>query len=47
MTHYYETVSKFLSALMVDSIHDVKYDGKRFGRQYCVCGQAIELGYFF
>ena len=42
-----ETVSKFLSALKVDLIKDVKYVGKEIKNSKCVCGQPIQYCYYF
>ena len=42
-----ETITKFLEALNIDTIGDVKYDEKLCGRLRCVCGQPIKNGYLF
>lgn len=47
MEHYDETISKFLEALNVDSIKDVRYQGKIFTYQRCICGQRIQTCYIF
>ena len=47
MKHYDETISKFLEALNVDSIRDVRYQGKKFTYQRCICGQRIQTCYVF
>lgn len=47
MEHYDETISKFLEALNVDSIKDVRYQGKIFTYQRCICGQRIQTCYVF
>lgn len=46
MNSFEETITKFLSALKVDSVYDVRYVGKNY-RGICVCGQPIEYGYKF
>ena len=47
MQHYEETIEKFLGALNVDLIRDVRYQGKCYGGYHCVCGQRIKNGYMF
>ena len=48
MNHYEETVLKFSTALgKIDSIKDVRYQGKYYGGYHCVCGQRIKNGYQF
>lgn len=46
MDGYSETVSKFLDALCVDLVKDIKYVDKNY-RGVCVCGQPIVHGYKF
>lgn len=41
-----ETIQKFLTALHVDSVKDVKYVGKKING-VCVCGQPITYCYEF
>lgn len=47
MKHYEETITKFLDALNVDLIGDVRYQGRCYGTYHCVCGQRIKRGYMF
>ena len=47
MSHYTETISKFLSALKVDTITTIKFQGRVIQKQTCICGQAIEHCYVF
>ena len=47
MKHFEETIIKFLAALKVDLIQDVRYQGRCYGDYYCVCGQRIKRGYMF
>ena len=47
MTKSQIIVGKFLDTLKVDSIKDVKYVGKFFSYQRCVCGQPIKTAYKF
>ena len=42
-----KTIEKFLDALKVDSTKDVKYVGKNFSYQHCICGQPIKKAYKF
>ena len=42
-----ETITKFLGALHVDTIAEVKCIEKVRGRFWCVCGQPIKNGYLF
>ena len=46
MESYKETVGKFLYALNVDTVTDIKYIGKYY-RGTCICGQPIEYGHKF
>ena len=41
-----ETIEKFLTALKVDSVKDIKYLGKNLNGT-CVCGQPIKHCYKF
>ena len=47
MNHFEETIVKFLDALNVDLIRDVRYQGRCYGGYHCVCGQSIKRGYMF
>ena len=47
MNSYQETVSKFLSALEVDLIKDVKYVERTTQNGTCICGQPIKYCYRF
>ena len=47
MKHYEETIAKFLNALNVDLIGDIRYQGRCYGGYHCVCGQKIKKGYIF
>ena len=47
MKHYEETIAKFLDALNVDLIEDIRYQGRCYGTYHCVCGQRIKRGYMF
>ena len=47
MDNYQETILKFLNALKVDLIKDVKYKGKFLESHRCVCGQPIKTSYLF
>ena len=42
-----ESILKFLERLNVDSIRDVRYKRKIYGRHQCVCGQPIKIAYVF
>jgi hypothetical protein len=42
-----EAITKFLGALRIDLIRDVKYNGRVEGPHRCVCGQPIQRGYHF
>ena len=46
MNSKYETISKFLSELKVDTIKEIQYVGKYYSGK-CVCGQPILYGYKF
>ena len=48
MNHFEETILKFSTALgKIDSIKDVRYQGKCYGFYICVCGQRIKNGHMF
>ena len=47
MKHYEETIVKFLDALNVNLVRDVRYQGRCYGGYYCVCGQRVKKGYRF
>ena len=37
----------FLSTMKVDSIKDIRYRGKSYQEERCVCGQKIATAYIF
>lgn len=47
MSHYEETIGKFLDKLNVDCIREIRYCGKHYGNEHCVCGQRIRHCYVF